>query len=179
MVSESKEEIMEATYKALSEHGYADLSIKDISERMDKGKSAIYYYYDDKDELINAFLDYLIRQLKEEIGEIDRSKNTVYEVIDLLLDVEDEEMWNLHKALFELRIQSSYNEEIKEKFEELDRVVKKKLFEGFEELESIERPEIFAELLLSATTGTIDRNITFDDQDEVNRIREQLKQIIC
>ena len=48
MSSDSKKEIMEATYEALCKHGYAELSIEKIADEFDKGKSLIYYHYDDK-----------------------------------------------------------------------------------------------------------------------------------
>ncbi|PSP70021.1 TetR/AcrR family transcriptional regulator, partial [Halobacteriales archaeon QH_9_66_26] len=54
--------IMDATYRALCEHGYADLTIQTIADEFDKSKSLLYYHYDTKDEILIGLLDYLLGQ---------------------------------------------------------------------------------------------------------------------
>ena len=58
--SDTDEEIMQATYRALSEHGYANLTIKRIAAEYGKSTAAIHYHYDTKDDLLAAFLDFLL-----------------------------------------------------------------------------------------------------------------------
>lgn len=53
--SEVDEEIMEATYRALREHGYADLTIKRIAAEYGKSTAAVHYHYDTKEELLRRF----------------------------------------------------------------------------------------------------------------------------
>ena len=65
--SETDEEIMRATYRALREHGYADLTIKRIATEYGKSTAAIHYHYETKDELLAAFLDYILSQFVETV----------------------------------------------------------------------------------------------------------------
>ncbi|POG56189.1 TetR/AcrR family transcriptional regulator [Haloferax marisrubri] len=53
----TKQRIREAAFRALSEHGYADLTIKDIGEELGQNPSIIYHYFDSKDELLLSMLD--------------------------------------------------------------------------------------------------------------------------
>jgi len=62
---DTKSKIMNATFIALNEYGYAGLSISKISERSGLGKSSIYYHYDNKDDLLYDFLNRIIDQIEE------------------------------------------------------------------------------------------------------------------
>ncbi|MFC6723232.1 TetR/AcrR family transcriptional regulator [Halobium palmae] len=53
----TKQRIREAAFRALAEHGYADLSIKDIGEELGQNPSIIYHYFDSKDDLLLSMLD--------------------------------------------------------------------------------------------------------------------------
>ena len=59
---DTREAIMEATYRAISEHGYANLRLRDIGDEMDKTRQVIHYYYDGKYDLLSSFLEYVIEQ---------------------------------------------------------------------------------------------------------------------
>lgn len=60
--TETREAIMEATFRALSKHGYTDLRMRDIGEEMDKTRQVIHYHYDGKYDLMSQFLEYIIDQ---------------------------------------------------------------------------------------------------------------------
>jgi len=68
--ADPNEEIMRATYRALQEHGYADLTIKRIAEEYGKSTAAIHYHYDTKDDLLAAFLDYILDQFQNTVHEV-------------------------------------------------------------------------------------------------------------
>lgn len=63
----TKEALVQATYRALREHGYSDLAVTDIAAEFDKSKSLIYYHYDSKDDLLLELLTYATDQLFEDI----------------------------------------------------------------------------------------------------------------
>jgi AcrR family transcriptional regulator len=65
------EAIMGATYRALCEHGYADLTMQDIADESDKSKASLHYHYDTKEELLLAFLDHLYDAFTDDVGETD------------------------------------------------------------------------------------------------------------
>lgn len=59
---DTREVIMEATFRAISEHGFADLRMRDIGNEMEKTRQVIHYYYDGKYDLLSSFLEYVIDQ---------------------------------------------------------------------------------------------------------------------
>jgi AcrR family transcriptional regulator len=59
---DTREVIMEATFRAISEHGYADLRMRDIGEEMEMTRQVIHYHFDGKYDLIASFLEYVIDQ---------------------------------------------------------------------------------------------------------------------
>ncbi|QLC35043.1 TetR/AcrR family transcriptional regulator (plasmid) [Halarchaeum sp. CBA1220] len=63
---ETREAIMEATFRALSEHGYTDLRVRDIGEEFEKSRTLIHYHFDGKHDLISAFLEYLVEQYEDQ-----------------------------------------------------------------------------------------------------------------
>lgn len=60
--ADTKEVIMEATFRALSEHGYTDLRMRDIGEEMDLTRQVIHYHFDGKYDLLSSFLEHVIEQ---------------------------------------------------------------------------------------------------------------------
>ena len=121
--STAEEEIMEATYRALLEHGYADLSISRIADELDKSKAAIYHHYDTKDDLLAAFLEFAVDRFEETIdtqagGEPSESLEHVTE--KLLPLQPDAEKQQLQAVLVGLRSQAVTNEVFREQFTQID-----------------------------------------------------------
>lgn len=67
---DTREEIMEATFRALSKHGYSDLRMRDIGEEMEMTRQVIHYHYDGKYDLMSHFLEYIVEQYEGSV-EID------------------------------------------------------------------------------------------------------------
>ncbi|KDS91538.1 transcriptional regulator [Halorubrum saccharovorum] len=121
--STAEEEIMEATYRALLKHGYADLSISRIADELDKSKAAIYYHYDTKDDLLVAFLDFAVDRFEETIETEtgDEPPEDLEHVIEKLLPLQpDEEQRQLQAVLVGLRSQAVTNEVFREQFTQID-----------------------------------------------------------
>ncbi|QGN07235.1 TetR/AcrR family transcriptional regulator [Halorhabdus sp. CBA1104] len=121
--SSAEEEIMEATYRALGEHGYAELSISRIAAELDKSKAALYYHYDTKDDLLVAFLQFAIDRfettIETETG--DAPAEDLEHIIEKLLPLQlDEERQQLQTVLTGLRSQAVTNEEFREQFTQID-----------------------------------------------------------
>lgn len=126
--SEQSEEIMEATYQALCEHGYADLTIKRIADEYGKSTAAVHYYYDTKDELFAAFLDYILKRFVDGIGDIETTDPV--ERLNLLLDkmlLNSPDNANLSVALLEMRSQAPYKEEFRDRLQQNDEHIQYKL----------------------------------------------------
>ncbi|RAW44751.1 TetR family transcriptional regulator [Halorubrum sp. 48-1-W] len=58
--ADTREAILGAAFRALCEHGYADLTIKRIGEAFEKSPSLVYHHYDGKDELLLDLLEFLL-----------------------------------------------------------------------------------------------------------------------
>ena len=178
-MSDSEEEIMNSTYIALCKHGYADLTIEKIAEESEKGKSNIYYHFDDKKALILDFLDFMKDNLEQEFESLNSSspEENFDELLDMMLGVEDEEMWDFHRALMEIQGRAQYDEDFEQKFRELDEIVLEKFTETLREM-NIERPEDQAELIVSTVQGALTRKLTLENSEGLKKIKEEIKKII-
>jgi AcrR family transcriptional regulator len=58
-LTETQEAIVEATYSAVCEYGYADVTMQDIADRTDRSKAALHYHFDCRADLFREFLSYL------------------------------------------------------------------------------------------------------------------------
>jgi len=121
--SDAQEEIMQATYHALLDHGYAGLSISRIADELDKSKASIYYHYDSKDDLLLTFLRYAVDQFLSSIDTetggdpYEDLEHVIEKVLPLRLD-EDEDQ--IHSVVFGLRGQAVTDETFREQFTEID-----------------------------------------------------------
>ena len=114
--SDTREEIMGATYHALKKHGYANLTMQNIADEFEKSKSLLHYHYDTKEDLMVAFLEYAIGWLRDAVEEEtgDDPEQRLHRFIErLTLGPGDEGDWIL--TLFELRLQAAHNEAFRER----------------------------------------------------------------
>src|SRR6056297_3083180 len=118
MDAETSEQMMEATYRALCEHGYADLTMQRIADESSLSKATFHYHFDTKEELLNVFLDYLIDKFE---GRLACEASDPEERLDTFLDAvftpaEDD----FPIALMELKAQAPYHDTYRERIAEMD-----------------------------------------------------------
>jgi AcrR family transcriptional regulator len=123
---DTTEEIMEATYRALCEHGYAALTMQDIADESDKSTAALHYHYDTKEGLLLAFLDHLYGRFTDKYGDVDGEDavDRLVGFVDAVLcrsDLEDPE--GFQTALLEIRAQAPYDEQYRERLSGFDAFV--------------------------------------------------------
>ncbi|MFC6976561.1 TetR/AcrR family transcriptional regulator [Halomicroarcula sp. GCM10025709] len=113
---ESKDAIMEATFKALSKHGYADLSMQDIADEFDKSRSLLHYHYDTREDLILAFVDDLIGHKESQLArtEAEEPPERLLEYLDQFT-LRADHHHGFAVALFELRLQALRDDRLREK----------------------------------------------------------------
>ncbi|MDY6788673.1 MAG: TetR/AcrR family transcriptional regulator [Candidatus Nanohaloarchaea archaeon] len=180
MVSEetTQEKIMQATYRALCSHGYADLSMQKIAEEFDKGKSLLYHHFDDKEDLMISFLDHLVERLEEDMRCLSRDSE---DMLDCFLDkglcIDDSEKWEFRKALFEMRSQAPFNEKFASRFKKIDNSLLEVLEEILEDRE-VSEPERSAEIVLSIIEGMTSRRIAMQDESDLTGFKNDLKSLI-
>jgi len=184
--STAEEEIMEATYRALLDHGYAALSISRIAEELDKSKAAIYYHYDTKDELLAAFLAFAVDKFEETIDTEtgDEPSEDLEHVIEKLLPLQpDAEQQHLQTVLVGLRSQAVTNEVFREQFTQIDErlaatirgIVGRGIDEGtFRDVD----PSRVAEHILATVNGAMYSRATTDRKSAAAATRVSLASYI-
>jgi AcrR family transcriptional regulator len=118
----TREAIMEATFRALSKHGYADLRMRDIGEEFEMTRPVIHYHYNSKHELISSFLEYVIAQYKDDdtIGAEDHWEHLGIRIDQCMFgpDIDGFDHWERMKVYHELFSQAQHNEAHRELFNE-------------------------------------------------------------
>lgn len=161
--ADTRTAIMEATYDALVEHGYADLTIQTIADEFEKSKSLLYYHYESKEDILREFLGYLLEEFSTEVSTLELGENPegdLLTVLDLLLPTgSDAELRSLRLALLDLQLQAAYEATYRESMGQLLsgllNVIEEVIRAGIEDgtFRSDVDPESQAELLLAVITG--------------------------
>lgn len=177
----TKRAIMEATYDALRERGYGDLTIQAIADEFEKSKSLLYYHYDDKEALLADFLEYA---LDEFMAEISLEEQEPVAQLELLIDrmvpeTIDEERYRVQIALLELRGKVPHTDIYRERYTEIDRALTDRVASIIErgiESGAIRDVDVDleAELLVSAILGVQTRRLTTYEEFPIERNRTAL-----
>lgn len=189
---DTEERIMRAAYEVLGRHGYAGLSIGRIAEEADLSKSSVYHFYDDKEDLLVAFLDLMLQWFRGQFAQ-DPEQDPVTALHDQILSVvtgvppgapepvgEDGVPFG---PFVELRANAVTDPAFRERFTRIDQLFQQELTDViargidqgvFREVD----PERTAELLLTLLMGVVLRRSTSDGLDtaglsgEVERLLE-------
>jgi AcrR family transcriptional regulator len=171
--------IMRATYEALCEHGYTELTAQDIADRTDKSKSLLFYHYDSKEELLADFLEFLFERFDERVAEtrdLPPVERLATFVDWFLYGPEENDRQSFHVAMLELRTQAPYNEQFREKLrksdDQLRATLEEILREGLEAGEFREHdPEETAAFLIAAFDGARIRQLTIGRDEYLEQVR--------
>jgi AcrR family transcriptional regulator len=121
------DEIMDGVYRALRAHGYADVTMQDIADECSKSKSLLHYHYDTKEELLVAFLDYVITDSEARIrahADEPPAERLAGFVGWFVFEADAADREAFHIALLELRTQGPFNEPIREQLVRSDRLLR-------------------------------------------------------
>ncbi len=175
-MSDSKQEIMDATYEALCRHGYADLSIQKIADEFDKGKSLIYYHYENKQDLMLTFLDFVYEDIEASYASTEEEdpEERMEDFLDYTLGLKDESQWEFLKAYLELRAHAAHKEAFAEKFREIDEMALENTAEILEGMGS-SQPEEHSELLLSMIEGAASKKVSVGDREGLHNFKTKLE----
>ncbi|AUX09296.1 TetR family transcriptional regulator [Halalkaliarchaeum desulfuricum] len=177
-----KEEIMDATYRALVTHGYGDLTVQSIADEFDKSKSLLYYHYEDKEDLLAEFLEYALQRFRRDVEiEVDEPEAQLHTLVDRLVPADlEEDSYQVQIALLELRSEAPHNERVREQYTRVDRslqdVIVGILRRGIDEGVFVDvNPEAEAEILVSLLFGIRTRRLTTDEELSVADTRDALE----
>lgn len=180
--ADTREAIMQATYRALCEHGYAGLTIQRIGDEFPKSKSLLYHHYEGKDELLLDFLSFMLERFEGTIPdrEYDDAREHLEAILDHALPADlDPERAEFRAAMVELRAQAATDEAYREHFTRNDRffrerfaaVVRRGIEEGiFREAD----PDRVAATLLATVHGVMQEEATTDAAEPAG-VREELR----
>lgn len=167
--TETRIEILKATYAGLLEHGYADLTIDRIGQQFPKSTSLIYHHYEGKDALLLDFLSYLLEDAEESLGTdpdaaADERLRTLF---DWVFTEETPDAMAFQRAMAEMRTQAATDSEYRRHFTEHDRFFRDRLAEivrdGIEEGTFREvDPEQVATMLHTMLSGAMAEQVTSD-----------------
>ncbi|WP_306053949.1 TetR/AcrR family transcriptional regulator [Natronococcus wangiae] len=171
--------IMRATYEALCEHGYTELTAQDIADRTEKSKSLLFYHYDSKEDLLADFVEFLIERFDDRVAEtrdLPPVERLATFVDWFLYGPDEDDRQSFHAAMLELRTQSPYNEQYREKLrksdDQLRDTLEEILREGLESGEFREHdPEETAALLIAAFDGARTRQLTIGRDEYLEQVR--------
>ncbi len=65
-----QEKILQAAQQLFQKHGFQKVTMDDVAKAVGKGRSSIYYYYKNKDEIFEAVMDV---EIKDIIGELSKA----------------------------------------------------------------------------------------------------------
>lgn len=188
--TDTRQTILGAAYRALCEHGYADITISRIGEEFDKSPSLVYHHYDGKDDLLLDLLEFLLDGFEESVSE-GAFELSARERIDAYvaamtdpdgLDDEHAPDGPFLTAMVELRAQAASDDAYRDHFDRSDRVFHAFLEQALREAaaerdpdgsgappaEPIDPAEAAATLQTVATGGMV-RWVTTTDREWVGR----------
>lgn len=121
-MDETADDIMAATYCALCEHGYAELTMQRIADHSSKSKAALHYHYDSKHDLLCAFLEYLYDEFVDRTGDPGGTDpaERLLTLIETVLDKPADENEAFETAILEIRAQAPYEPEYRERLTRFD-----------------------------------------------------------
>lgn len=189
--ADSREAIMRATYCALEQYGYAGLSIQRIADEADLSKSTFYHHYDNKDDLLTSFVDFILAEFSR-IFSMEASEDPLAQLqtyVHLILDLESadgvSDTTSTERVLgtyVELRAQGVRDKEFREKYTEVDQTFEQQLADIIED--GIEAgvfkdvdPDRTATFLLTLIAGHTFRHSTRED-DFTDAVRTEVDEYI-
>lgn len=182
---ETRQAIMAATYRALCEHGYANLTMKDIAAEFDKSKSLLHYHYDTKEDLLVAFLDHIVGWMADHLAQSDTEAplERLDEFLEKFVIEPDEGPYVFALALLELRLQAVHNEVFREKLAEhyaenvatVARIIEDGIDAGvFQEVD----PDATAEAIYTAMEGARMYQVTLGDENASRAMRAAIEDFV-
>ena len=179
---------MEATFRALSKHGYKDLRMRDIGEEMDLTRQVIHYHFDGKYDLMSSFLEHIIDQYEGSVvvdGDADPRTELRARVDQCLFGPEFEEFshWDRMKVYHELYTQAQNDGEHREVFNEHYERIRGSIVEVVEEgiEEDVFRDvdaERMGQLITDAIHAARGRRISLGHEDAPDEARKAIDEFI-
>ncbi|WP_134671192.1 TetR/AcrR family transcriptional regulator [Halorussus marinus] len=174
-------DILDATYLALCEHGFADLTVQDIAAHTETSKATIHYHYDSKRDLFVAFLADLYEGYTDHMDGVTREspREELFALVEASLEEGDDVPGvDFRTAMLEIKAQSPYDDAFRERLREFDDYlferIRSVVAAGIEagEFDDDVDPDRVAEFLTTTISGAHTRRVAVDHS--LDRLRETL-----
>ncbi|MFD1643580.1 TetR/AcrR family transcriptional regulator [Halohasta litorea] len=161
--------ILKATFDALAEHGYADLTIDRIGQYFPKSQGLIFYHYDGKDDLLIDLLDHLLERFEQigmPVSDEGDSETRLRSLFDQVIpETSEQPDQKYEKVLIELRTQAAQDEEYQKCFNQSHDIfresVQQIIQDGIESGDFRETdPDLVADFLVTLVSGDIFERVT-------------------
>jgi len=171
MPDDPASEILDATYRALCKHGYANLTLQDVAAEADTSKASILYHHDSKDQLFVAFLDELYDQFTDRVNAHDGEtpRDQLEALLRVFLTTEDDSSQQAFRtAILELTSQAPYNSALQDRLSDFDEFLIERLrgilVAGVDagQFDDAIEPTHDAEYLATTITGAHIRHVAID-----------------
>lgn len=185
-MTDTTDELVEATYAALCKHGYASLRMRDIADESTKSKATLHYHYESKQDLLYALLDYLTDSFADRIETLEGETpvDELLHLVEIYLSPEDEdEREAFRTALLEIKAQGPYDDRFRAELTEFDRMLRDRIRTLLEagRQEGIVRddidPDETAEFVVTVLNGAQTRHVAVDSSLE--RIHTMLETYVA
>jgi len=101
---ETRKEIIKNAREILSKMGYKKSSTEEIAKSLNKTKSALYHYFENREEIFQAVLHYEGEQLKQTLFEAinnERDPQKKLQVFFIIREKQIYKLWNFYKSIIE------------------------------------------------------------------------------
>ncbi|KOX94805.1 TetR/AcrR family transcriptional regulator [Haloarcula rubripromontorii] len=179
----TREEILESTFYALRQHGYADLTISKIGDEFGKSQSLIYHHYDNKDELLVDLLDYMLEQVENQVPLPNQSPEEYIEIIvDEIFGTSSNSDVEFSQAVIELRAQAAHDDDYNRLFRRSDDFIRKQIARVIRAgvdagAFDVEDPSQTAALFHTVLVGIQAERIT-SDEETIDDVRAEFQRYI-
>ncbi|WP_226006590.1 TetR/AcrR family transcriptional regulator [Natrinema salinisoli] len=175
MTDDTIDDLMDATYRALCKHGYAELTMQDIAEESSKTKGTLHYHFEGKQDLLESFLEYLLDRFEDRTETVpgetpDERLRAFFD--ELLTPSDPDSAEEFRTAILEIKAQSPYNEAYREQLREFDRALRDRIAglvaDGLEvgEFRADVDPDETADFLVTVFNGAEARAAAVDRSPE-------------
>lgn len=173
---ETRTAILKATFEALAEHGYADLTIDRIGEYFPKSEGVVFYHYNGKDEILLDLLDYLLERFEERgmpVSDDDDPETRLRALFDPIIPASGEqEGEGFEKVLIELRTRAAQDEEYRQCFNQSQDIFRETvrgiIQDGIESGDFKESdPDLVADFLITLVSGDLFDRVTTGDSRQI------------
>lgn len=185
MADESTDEILEATYRALCKHGFADVTVQDIADRSAKSKATIHYHYDSKQDLFTAFLASLYDDYTDRLDAVagDTAREELLALLEFsLAEGDDAPGIDFRTAMLEIKAQAPYDDGFRERLTAFDTYLTDRIRDvvasavAAGEFRADVDPDRTAEFLVTTIKGAHTRRVAVDHP--LDRIRGTLVEYV-